>query len=137
MLDETRLTGNLDKIEIQNDANEVVVIDYKTGRVKSRNEIEGDTKNADGNYKRQLVFYNLLLNGYMNGKYKMVSGEIDFIEPDDKGRCKKEPFVIGKEEIAELEALIKKVVDEILNLSFWDKRCGDKKCEFCQLRDLM
>ncbi len=39
----------------------VSVIDYKTGKPKSRNELMGATKDADGNYYRQLTFYKLLL----------------------------------------------------------------------------
>jgi len=51
------------------------VIDYKTGRPKSRNEIEGNTKNSNGDYKRQLVFYNLLLNNF-----NPVSSLISFLQ---------------------------------------------------------
>jgi DNA helicase-2/ATP-dependent DNA helicase PcrA len=150
ILENVRLTGKIDKIEILNpstgslagqagqaDKNEVNVIDYKTSKPKSKNEIEGNTKNSDGNIKRQLVFYNLLLNEYQNKKYKMLSGEIDFISPNDKGEYKKEIFSISEKEVAELKDLIKKVADEILNLSFWDKRCDKKDCEFCQLRNFM
>ncbi len=137
MLDNVRLTGKLDKVEISDEKNDVNVVDYKTSKAKTRNEIEGKTKNSDGDIKRQLVFYNILLKGYMDGKYKMISGEIDFIEPDEKGRCKKEVFVMDAAEVKELEGIIKKTAEEILNLNFWDKRCGEKDCEFCQLRDFM
>lgn len=134
---EIRLTGKIDKIEILNDAKEVNVVDYKTGKPKTRGEIEGSTKNSNGDMKRQLVFYNLLLDRFENGKFKMVGGDIDFIEPDEKGRYKKEGFMVMKEEIAELEELIKKVAGEILNLEFWDKTCEEKDCEFCALRAMM
>lgn len=67
----------------------------------------------------------------------MVGGEIDFIEPDDKGKYRHEKFVILKEEVLELEELIKKVCAEILNLEFWDKKCEEKDCEWCGLRELM
>ena len=33
--------------------------------------IEGKTKNSKGDYKRQLVFYKLLLDNYEKGKYRM------------------------------------------------------------------
>ena len=59
---EIRLTGNLDKIEILNTKGECNVVDYKTGKPRSRGEILGKTKNSNGDYKRQLVFYNLLLD---------------------------------------------------------------------------
>ncbi len=129
-----RLTGKLDKIEIINGGPMVNVVDYKTGKPKTKSEIDGKTKDSTGDYKRQLVFYQLLLNQMKNPKYKMVSGEIDFIEPDSKGEYKKEKFIIDESEIESLVATIKKVVDEILDLSFWNLSCQDKHCQYCQLR---
>ncbi len=141
MDNEFKINGKIDKMEILNaidgSRNDVIVYDYKTSKPKSRNDIEGKTKSSEGNFKRQLVFYNLLLNNYDNHKYKMTKGVIDFLEPDDKGRYKKEAFEIQPEEITELEVTIKKVSKEILDLSFWNKRCNDKKCEYCKLRTLI
>ncbi len=131
------IKGKIDKIEILNISNYVNVIDYKTGKLKSRNDIEGLTKNSRGNYKRQLVFYNLLLNHYMAGKFKMVSGEIDFIESDDKGRYRKELFEILPREVAEIEEQIKVVAKEILNLTFWNKVCDKPDCHYCKLSRMM
>jgi len=137
-----RLTGIIDKMEILDDMGHVNVVDYKTGKPKSRGVIEGTTKSSDGppagGMKRQLAFYHLLLDLYKEGeKFNMVSGDIDFIEPDEKGRYKKERFEITNEDIDELKQLILKVSDEILNLSFWEKFCDDPKCEFCELRRMM
>lgn len=125
-----RLVGRIDKIERIGTGNKVNIVDYKTGKIKSRKEIEGKTKNSDGNIYRQLVFYNLLLEKAK--KFKMISGEIDFIDPIN--RCyKKEKFEIKKEEIKELENLILKTSKEILSLSFLNNGCNDKNCEFCNL----
>lgn len=129
-----RLTGALDKVEVLNGKNEVNVVDYKTGRSKSRGELEGTTKDASGNYRRQLVFYSLLLSLYKKGKYKMKTGEIDFIEPDERGKYHKEQFAIGQKEVADLKKEIERVSGEILNLKFWDQKCDDKSCEYCILR---
>ncbi len=142
LVPEIRLTGKIDKLELYPSSeaekhNAVNVVDYKTGHAKSRGEIEGATKNSNGDIKRQLVFYNLLLNRFDAGKYKMVSGDIDFVEPDEKGRYHKERFVVAPEEVAALEEQIKKVVDEIFSVSFWDNRCEEKDCEFCALREMM
>ena len=134
---EIRLTGAIDKIEVLNPSNEVIVVDYKTSKPKSRSEIEGMTKYSNGDIKRQLIFYNLLLNNFADGKYKMVSGDIDFVEPDDRGNYKKERFEITKSEVSDLEELIRRTGNEILNLSFWDQECDDAKCEFCDLREMM
>lgn len=132
-----RLKGNLDKIEILDSNNNVNVVDYKTGKPKSRNVIEGKTKTSNGNYKRQLVFYKLLLNLYDNGRFNMVSGEIDFVEPDKKGKYHKEKFLVSEEEIKDLKKTIKNTAREILSLSFWDKKCNNKKCSYCRIREMM
>ena len=130
-----RLTGKLDKIEFLKDGG-VKVVDYKTGRIKSRNEIEGKTKNSDGDYKRQLIFYNLLLNKFSGGKFRMKSGIIDFILSDKRGRYHREEFFISPDEADDLEETIKRVALKILGLKFWDEGCGKEDCRYCQLREV-
>lgn len=132
-----KINGKLDKMEILDSANNVNVVDYKTGKPKTRNAIAGKTVSSDGNYKRQLVFYGLLLSKFSDQKYKMLSGDIDFVEPDEKGKYKKESFIITKEEVAELEELVKTTGADILSLAFWDKTCDDKDCHYCALRKMM
>ncbi len=133
---ELLLKGQLDKIEFINEQ-DVTVVDYKTGAPKSRNELEGKTKNADGNYHRQLIFYKLLLDleGNQSKKktYSMQCGELDFIEPDSKGNYKKERFDISDEQVTQLKSLIIEKAIEIYELSFWDSTCNDAKCEYCTL----
>ncbi len=131
-----RITGKLDKIEIYNN-NHVAVVDYKTGKSKSENEILGKTKNSDENYYNQLKFYGLLLKYYQNGKYIMDKAVLDFVEASDKKEPVKREFEIPNEAIDLLEKDVIKVGHEILNLEFWDKYCDDKDCEFCKLRKMM
>jgi DNA helicase II / ATP-dependent DNA helicase PcrA len=135
--DGTLINGKLDRIEFLaggNDATRtpVRVIDYKTGKPKTRNDIEGLTKSADGNYKRQLVFYKLLLD--KEGKRDMTSGVIQFIEPDDRGKSHREEFAIAPGEVKVLEKLVMDVAREILDLSFWNKGCHEPDCRYCELR---
>ena len=143
LLDDIRLTGKLDKLECLDDrCHEVRVVDYKTGSPKSRNEIEGLTKTAQrtrgsGGYKRQLVFYKLLLDRYADGQYDMREGVLDFVEPNQSGRYKREAFEITRDECTELEETIRTVASEITTLAFWDERCDDRHCSECGLRDLM
>jgi DNA helicase-2/ATP-dependent DNA helicase PcrA len=141
------LKGILDRIQAVSgelDGRDVVVYDYKTGKPKSRNELEGKTKNATGDYKRQLTFYRLLLErepltsvNSKRGSFSFSSAIIDFIEPDDRGRYHREQFFVTDGEVIELVTLIQKVSKEILDLDFWDKRCDDKKCEYCRLREMV
>lgn len=134
--DSVLLKGKLDKLEVDEDG-KVNVVDYKTSKPKSRNEIEGKTKNSKGDNMRQLVFYKLLLDNYEKGKYKMTSGEIDFTEPDDTGKYHKEKFPVSEDDVLMLSGDIRKIVKEISTFSFWDKKCDDKKCEYCQARGMM
>ncbi len=130
---EVTLKGKLDKLELYDGY--VHVVDYKTGSPKTRGTIEGSTKTSTGDYKRQLLFYKILLDRFEDGRYTMKSGEIDFVEPDDKGRYKKEVFDIEEDEVKALEEEIRRVASEILDLSFWKSRCDDKDCLYCALRD--
>ncbi len=135
---EVRLTGKIDKIELLS-GGEVNVVDYKTGKRRTRNELEGKTKNAKGNERRQLVFYKLLLEKLPDSPHTMTSGEIDFVEPvrqpaEKTGKFYKEKFVISDGDVRELEYKIQDVTAEILAFSFWDERCKNKKCDYCKLR---
>lgn len=130
------LNGKIDMIRpIKKDV--VDVYDFKTGKQKSRAEIEGLTKNGNGNYKRQLVFYKILLDKYRNGFYKMQDGIIEFVEPNEKDIFKSERFTINKEEIENLLKQIIEIGNDIINFSFWNKKCDDKKCEYCNLRSYL
>jgi len=129
------LTGKLDKVEFI-DGHVVNVVDYKTGKPKSRNALLGETKDSNGDYFRQLVFYKVLLDRFDNGAYAMRTGTIDFVEPE-KDVCVREIFEITDKNTKELCTLIEETASDIYNLRFWDKRCDDATCEFCALRDMM
>jgi succinate dehydrogenase/fumarate reductase-like Fe-S protein len=68
---------------------------------------------------------------------KMVAGRIDFVEPDSNGKWHREDFVVSDEQQKELVENIKQVAEEILELAFWERRCEDKKCEYCALREML
>jgi len=131
------IKGRLDKVEMLPGGTRVNVVDYKTGKPKSRNDILGETKSSEGNIKRQLNFYKLLLDRYEKGKYDMVSGEIDFVEPNERGKYKRELFEVRDEDVQAVEEEAKRVGDEISNFLFWDKNCDDPKCEWCDLSRLV
>jgi hypothetical protein len=67
----------------------------------------------------------------------MVSADVDFIEPMPSGNYKKEMFEVTQEEINALEKEIIRIGSEIIEGVFWEKRCDDATCEYCELRDLM
>jgi DNA helicase-2/ATP-dependent DNA helicase PcrA len=128
--------GKLDRVDpLSGDT--VRVIDYKTGKPKSRNELMGKTAATEGegggNYFRQLVFYKMLL-ARTDIPREMTEGMIEFVEPDDKDNLKKEIFEITTEDVAELESEIQRVAAEIMSLSFWSARCTNDECPWCALR---
>jgi DNA helicase-2/ATP-dependent DNA helicase PcrA len=133
MIDDVPVNGMVDKLELKDSKNLVDVIDYKTGAPKSRNAIEGKVASSNGNYKRQLVFYKLLLD--TQGEYDMQSGTIDFIEPDEKGKYHRETFEVSEAERVELIKTIKTVTEEIRSFAFWNRTCGREDCAYCALRE--
>ncbi|MEK7584950.1 MAG: PD-(D/E)XK nuclease family protein, partial [Patescibacteria group bacterium] len=133
-----KLTGQIDKIEFLTASESAVnVVDYKTGKPKSRREILGQNKNASGDYGRQLVFYKLLLDRYAGGKYRVMTGELDFIEPDEKGEYRKEKFELDDAMVQDLIKTIERVAGEIRSLKFLNQGCREASCEACLLWRLM
>lgn len=134
---EILLTGKLDRLDVDKDGNVLRVVDYKTGKPKTRGQIEGTTKNSEGDYKRQLAFYALLLELYGDERLRTRTGSISFVEPDKNGELQEETFVITDEEIAAVRTDIIKVVEEISTGSFMNAVCDDSVCEYCHLVELL
>lgn len=128
------LNGKIDMIEILSNEGAVRVHDFKTGKQKTRSQIDGSNEKSKYNYLRQLIFYKILLDMYREGLFRMREGVIDFIEPDDKGRFRSEIFTIKEKDVQDLEKIIKSVANQIINLEFWDQECGVNNCEYCTLR---
>ncbi len=133
-LDGVKLTGKLDKMEMLDIGGRVNVVDYKTGKPKSENEVKGLTKSGDGNYFRQLSFYKLLLDNHKTERFVMASGIIDFIEPTESGAYRRYAFEITDDDVKKVSEEIKSATQKILDLSFWNEYCGDKDCPYCALR---
>ena len=136
-LGSVKINGKLDRVEFfdapaTGKRDNVRVVDYKTGKPKSRNDIEGNTKSSDGNYKRQLVFYKLLLD--KEAVHDMTEGVIQFIEPNERGKFVREAFEVTAGEVKVFEKLVSDVAQEIRDLSFWDRHCTDPECTYCELR---
>ncbi len=127
------LRGKLDRISFINE-HDVFVTDFKTAKPQTRNEILGKTKTSSGDYFRQLVFYRLLLDLHDAGRWHMLTGDINFIEPDERGVYHREQFEITDADIVSLKAIIVDASRDIWTGDFWGKTCGDPKCTYCQLR---
>ncbi len=128
------LRGELDKVDFLPDGS-IRVVDYKTGKPKSRNAIMGNTKTDDGEYFRQLTFYKLLLS--LEGKYRMHDAMLDFIQPDERKKMHREVF---EHDELDVDALIKEIdaaAQDIWSLGFWERTCEEADCSYCSLRKMM
>lgn len=127
---EVPLSGKLDRLDIKNDGT-FSVVDYKTGKARSANDIRGLTKSGDGNYYRQLVFYKLLLD--KDGRFTMNEGALHFVEPNEKGVCTIRRFIISDAEVVALEAELVAAAQAIADGSAFTKPCDPESCDYCDL----
>ncbi len=126
--------GKLDAI-IDNQ-NEILVFDYKTKQAMSVAAIKGETKNDDGNYFRQLVFYKMLLSQDPKWREKRITPALVFISPDSKGRCPTITLPITDSDISKIKEEIQSLIDSVWNGKIGNVKCNDNKCEWCGLRNL-
>lgn len=128
-----RLTGKLDRLDFDDEGNLRCVIDYKTGKPRTRGEIEGTTKESTGNYKRQLVFYALLLSLQSDTRLHSREGVLVFIEPDAKGIIREERYTIEPSDIEALRTLIIECARDIAHGAFLNAPCEPGTSPYCHL----
>jgi len=129
---ELKLNGNLDRVDF-GDGLVTQVVDYKTGKPKTRNYIEGKTADSNGEYKRQLVFYALLLSLQKDTALQARTGVLSFVESDKNGTLKEEIFTITDEEILELKEALIQATREILSGAALGGACDSEQCHYCDL----
>ncbi|MEY2664918.1 MAG: hypothetical protein RLZZ480_23 [Candidatus Parcubacteria bacterium] len=127
-----KLNGALDRVDFDGDKI-VRVFDYKTGKPKTRGQIEGTTADSDGDYKRQLTFYALLLSLQADMAKHCRTGVLSFVEPDTHGQIREEIFTITDEEIAALKEELLRVTKEVLAGGSLAVACDSEKCHCCDL----
>jgi len=130
---EVTLTGNFDRLDFDNEGNVVRVIDYKTGKPKTRNDIEGKTKSSTGAYKRQLVFYALLLSLHKDSRFHSKTGVLSFVQPDKNGEVREESFTITDEEVEELRVQIIEATKAVVSGDCLKEECDSEQCDYCHL----
>lgn len=131
MLGDIRLTGRIDRVDWKDQATKTAqLIDYKTGRSKTINEIDGKVGTAEyserelslpeplrGPYKRQLLFYKLLLQLDHSFTAQVQSGVFEYVEPVD-GKYLTRELALLDEDVKLLKILIQEVMAEIRELKF-------------------
>lgn len=134
-LHDTRLTGRIDRLDwVDNSHRALRVVDYKTGKPKTKNEILVATATARntlserertlpesirGPYQRQLLFYRLL--GQLDRSFapEISLGTFEFVEaPLDHAKIIEHTFSLEEAAVAELRGLIQTVMIEIRSLAF-------------------
>ncbi len=122
--------GVIDFVDLS-DLKNIKVIDFKTSKPKSRNEILGKTAKKDSSYIRQLLAYKFLYEKESKGR-SVSFGEICFTEEDGKN-IKREVFSLGLEDVENFYKELQKTLKGILEGSYLNSSCGDKDCKFCPL----
>jgi len=126
------IKGNVDKIELH--GKEVNVIDYKTGKyATSRSKLSPPTEKEPlgGDYWRQIIFYKLLIENDRKTNYAVVTGELDFVEPDavTKKPTKHKIFISPEDEQIVAKQVTESYV-KIMNHEF-SQGCGEEDCTWC------
>jgi DNA helicase-2/ATP-dependent DNA helicase PcrA len=130
---EVVLTGKLDRLDYNELGQLMRVVDYKTGKPKTRNAIEGKTKSDDGGYKRQLIFYALLLELAGDTEQMTRTMTLSFVEPTAKGEIQEETFTITDEEIATLKSQILTAAEALTSGTWQTAPCDPAVVEYCHL----
>ena len=131
MINDVPLKGKLDKLEF--DGKSVNVVDYKTGdpdKARTKLQPPSEKEPNGGDYWRQAVFYKILVDNYEQKKWKVVSSEFDFIEPDKKKNYKKEKIIITPQDVDLVCEQIQTVWDRIQDHDFYTG-CGKEDCHWC------
>ena len=111
------LTGKIDRVEIDEQNKTITVSDYKTGNAKHK----WSTYDTTFAYKIQLYFYKFLIENskdYRN--YKVTTGRIDYISPDDEGDIVSLELKFDDKEAATIKHLIQVVFRHIKELDLPD-----------------
>jgi DNA helicase-2/ATP-dependent DNA helicase PcrA len=125
------LKGKLDKLEFM--GKEVNVVDYKTGdadRAREKLSPPNAREPDGGDYWRQAVFYKILVDGYEQRDWRVVSSEFDFVEPDKKKEYRKIKIMITPEDITTVTQQIVQTWEKIRNREFYTG-CGKPDCHWC------
>ncbi len=135
MLGDIPLNGRIDRIDwLDESLKTVKVIDYKTGRARTLNDIEGKVgtdeyserelalpENIRGRLKRQLLFYKLLTTLDQSFPATVTEGMFDFVEPDRDGKFTQRQVPLLEADVQALKELIVEVMQEIRSLQFLDQ----------------
>lgn len=119
VIEDAVLTGKIDKMIPEDD--EMMVYDFKTGKAKEKWEgRDAREKITLYNYRRQLVFYKILVeHSHSYQSYQVNQGTLEFLEPVD-GKIVELSLDITDDDAKRLISLIGIVTEKIRTLDFPD-----------------
>ncbi|GAB4026258.1 MAG: hypothetical protein Fur0011_1240 [Candidatus Microgenomates bacterium] len=138
-LGEARLTGKIDRLEIDNVNKTLRIVDFKTGSSISN----WNSSLKAYKYRQQLYFYKLLIEGSCTwSSYKVIDARLEFVEPNNfKDGKLSSPLIIqfDQNDEEEIKRLIKVVWDKIqrLDLPLTDKYSSNLQGTKAFERDLL
>jgi DNA helicase-2/ATP-dependent DNA helicase PcrA len=112
---DAHLAGKVDRMEIDQQAKTITVVDYKTGRSYSRWSAEAKLHK----YQLQLYCYKLLIEGSHSFKgYTVTKGRLEFTEPDTDNRIHALELNFNDAELARVRALLQAMWHRVQSLDF-------------------
>jgi hypothetical protein len=105
----------------------VRIIDYKTSKPKTLNQLLGKTKNSDKDELYQAMFYRLLSEEDPQFPWKIKEIVFDFIS-EDSGIFKKIVLPIDEQEYKNFKEIVKETYDKIKKQEF-DPILNDDVCK--------
>lgn len=124
VIDEVRLTGKMDVVEIDKQAKEIIITDYKSGKpLTAWDKGSQYDKLKSHSYKQQLLFYKLLLENSAQWRdYKLTKAVLQFVEPDKQTGQIHDLSVsqYSPEEIEDFKLLLQAIWRHVQDLDFPD-----------------
>jgi DNA helicase-2/ATP-dependent DNA helicase PcrA len=122
MLEDVRLNGSLDLVDINDQERTITVLDYKTGKPSKTWQGTSESEKIKlYKYRQQLLFYKLLVEGSRDyGKYQVDGGVLEFIEPTLSGDILSLELNFTSEEVERFKKLATKVWEHIIDLNLPD-----------------
>ncbi len=119
IIDGVRMSGKIDRMEIDEENKTIVVVDYKTG--KSFSKWINDAKLHK--YKQQLYCYKLLIENSQTYKdYTVTEGRLEFVEPNTDNQITPLQLEFDTEELERTKKLLKAMWQHVQSLQFPDIR---------------
>ena len=138
-----KITGKIDLLETLDDVT-VRVTDFKTGKPKTKSEIEKpDAEDRMSDYLRQLAMYSFLLEGKTGGNTDVVESRLEFVEslPGDKSAMY--ATKITGDHIEKLRQDITDFDTALKNGTWINRPChhksygkSDDGCPYCKLAEI-